>query len=324
MATGVHEYKSTDASAPQLSGQAGKLTDLLDAILVNGYGALPAAGWAITFTATNKRVYRPAAGNRLYLRVHDNATGSGGAKEALIRGAESFSDVDTPTNPFPTAAQSALTDNSLIARKSNSADATARPWISFADDRTLYLAVQTGDSAATYFTWMFGDFCSTLSADAWRTILVGRATENSSAVQQGDVDSLQNSTFNTVLVGHFVARARTGAAGSLAVQKSDNPGFPATGIGCGILANLPYPNAEDGGLYEDRVFLHDVTTAPASSIRGTMRGLWAPRHAAAFFNDQDTFQGVGDLAGRSFRIIKASARGGCMAFETSDTWDTST
>ena len=39
----VRVYKSTDGSAPVLTGQAGSLTTLLDAVLVNGYGAATAA-----------------------------------------------------------------------------------------------------------------------------------------------------------------------------------------------------------------------------------------------------------------------------------------
>jgi hypothetical protein len=54
----VRVYRSTDASAPVLTGQVGSLTALLDAVLVNGYGALSAAGWTIAQTTTNKRGYK--------------------------------------------------------------------------------------------------------------------------------------------------------------------------------------------------------------------------------------------------------------------------
>jgi predicted chitinase len=39
------EYMSTDAGAPVLDGNAGSMNTVLRAILVNGYGAKPAAGW---------------------------------------------------------------------------------------------------------------------------------------------------------------------------------------------------------------------------------------------------------------------------------------
>lgn len=324
MPTGVTIYKSTDASAPSLSGTAGSLASLLDAVLVNGYGAKPAAGWTTAYSSGNKRAYRQGAGNLLYCRLNDGASGTGGAKEALLRGFETMSDVDTGTGPMPTNAQSALTENSLIVRKSNTADATARAWIAAADARTWYLFVLAADVASTYWGFLYGDFYSNLSADAWRVAIIARATENSSAAQAGDTDTLQNSTFTTVLAGHFVQRSRTGAAGSLTLQKTDILGAPAPTVGCGQLSNIPFPNAEDGGLYLAPVYLHDVTTAPASSVRGRLRGVWSPTHPASAFGDQDTFSGVGDLAGRSWLILKLSARGGCIALETSDTWDTST
>lgn len=59
---GVTLYQWTDASAPSLTGQVGSLTALLDAILVNGYGSVSAAGWSIAYTSTNKRQYAMASG----------------------------------------------------------------------------------------------------------------------------------------------------------------------------------------------------------------------------------------------------------------------
>lgn len=55
--TAVRTFKSTDASAPVLTGQVGALTALLDACLVNGYGSIPCAGMEIGQTTTNKRQY---------------------------------------------------------------------------------------------------------------------------------------------------------------------------------------------------------------------------------------------------------------------------
>jgi len=118
-------YKSTDASAPNLTGQAGSLTDLLNACLVAGYGALAAAGWSRPYyDATSKTaVFRPGAGPQHYFQVADNGPGAGGAKEARIRGYVSMSAYNTGTEPFPTAAQAT---NALCIRKSTAADATVR------------------------------------------------------------------------------------------------------------------------------------------------------------------------------------------------------
>jgi hypothetical protein len=58
------------------------------------------AGWSKPFSASTKAVFRPAAGNRRFLRVV-NAIGA----DTLARGYEDMTDVDTGTGPFPTVAQ---------------------------------------------------------------------------------------------------------------------------------------------------------------------------------------------------------------------------
>src|ERR1043166_1591690 len=109
-----------------VSGQVGSLITALDAALVTGQS------WTTPFTGTNKKAYRAPSGNRLYLRVQDDAPVT--AKEARITGYETMSDVDTGTNPFPTAAQNAASNSvaCMIARKSFSADSTNRAYQIFA------------------------------------------------------------------------------------------------------------------------------------------------------------------------------------------------
>lgn len=109
-------YRSSDASAPGLTGQAGSLIGVLDACLVNGYGAKAAAGWAKEFSGTNLAVYRAPSGNRLRIRVNDTGT-----TVARVVGYETMTDVDTGVNPFPTAAQ---VSGGLYVRKSETADST--------------------------------------------------------------------------------------------------------------------------------------------------------------------------------------------------------
>jgi hypothetical protein len=87
----VRVYKSSDASAPVLTGAVGSLVALLDACLVNGYGALAAAGWTKAFTAANKGAYKQnltgsnnASGMHLY--VDDSGPGAGGVpRSARLR-----------------------------------------------------------------------------------------------------------------------------------------------------------------------------------------------------------------------------------------------
>lgn len=315
----VTTYASTDTSAPVLSGQVGKLRDLLKACLVDGYGSKTAAGWAEAFTGTNKAAYRAAAGARHYFRLDDNGTGTGGAKEALIRGFETMTDVDTGTGPFPTAAQSALTASSLIARKSATADATARAWYVIADDRTCYVFVKTGDNASNYLAFAFGEFYSLLPSDAYRSICIGRTSENSATLTADTLDKLQVALSNATL-GHFCPRGYTQLGTSVNLGKH---GDSVKGNGSLFtVGNVPFPNPPDGGLYLSPIWVHDPTTVPVNNVRGRMRGFWHFLHTAASIADLDTVTGVGDLAGKTFLFLKLGGNAGVYTMETSNTWET--
>ena len=166
-------YKSTDASAPSLTGQVGSLVALLDAILVNGYGSQPAAGWTTAYTATNKRDYKQGSGsNGYYLDIDDSGPGGGAAREARMRGYETMSALATGTQAFPTSAQSSF---GVVCRKSTTADSTARPWYCVADATCFHLFVDTGDNTAPNYSmaFSFGDIFSYKSSDTYNTVIIG-------------------------------------------------------------------------------------------------------------------------------------------------------
>lgn len=322
MATGWRVYTSNDTSAPQLYGNNGGLLAVLDGVMA-GYGSMAALGaspgagaWATTFTATNKRVYRPSAGARLYVRFNDAGAGTGGAQEALIKGAESFSDIDTPTNPMPTTAQSSLTQNSLIIRKSATADGTTgRAWIVAGDDRTVMMFIATGDSANKYHFWYWGDFFSNGgSSDAYRVCVIARPTENSNSMvttaEQGDM----RTSFASAITGHFVQRSDLGTGTALTMGKNlganDSSGTTAW------VGSIPYPNRAGSYFLLEPVLISHTT---AGGVRGRLRGFWYTPHSISALNDGDTLSGTGDLAGKTFRVIKQSGNAGVYVIETSDT-----
>lgn len=311
-------YRSSDASAPTLSGTANSLCALLKACLVDGYGAQAAAGWTEEYTGVNKAAYRPGSGNRLYFRVQDDAGGTGGAKEALVRGFETMSDVDTGTGPFPTAAQSALTSNSVVARKSTTADATTRDWIVVADDRTCYVFVKTGDNAAAYLAFAIGEFYSFLPGDAYNSLCIGRNTENSAVITVDNLDRIGSQTTATTF--NFMARGYTQLGGSVVICKSGD-GFRSNNSAT-LIGNLTFPNPADGGLWLSKITIADNTTAPVPNQRGILRGIWQILHPIASVGDGDTFTGTGDLAGKTFLFIKQSGNAGIYTIETSNTLPT--
>ena len=319
----VTVYKSTDGSAPVLNGQAGSLCTVLDAILVNGYGAKAAAGWAIEFTGTNKRIYRPPTGAlRARYRVQDDAPRAApfnDGREARIRASEAASAIDTQTSLFPTTTQ---VTNGLAVRKSATADATARAWVCVADERTMYFFAKTGDYTG-YASFMMGEYYSDKSSsDALNGLVGGRVVEQIAATpiplaSQEPLGALAAVT--AAVAGHYTPRDSTEvSASAVNVGKHGNAAHSAVGL----VGLIQYPNYPDSGLYLSQVWLHEPS--PNATIRGRLRGFWHFLHPAGSpVNDLDTWAGAGAYAGKDFMAIKPTADGlGMFVIETSDTWET--
>lgn len=331
----VQIYKSTDASAPVLSGTVGSLVALLDACLVNGYGAKAAAGWTKPFSGTNKAVYRmtTTGATGFYLNVDDSAPNT--AKDARVRGYEVMTAQDTGTSLFPTTGQMA---SGVFVRKSFSADATARPWVLLADATVLYLFTETGDFGGVeraLSSFWFGDFFSYKSGDAYNCGIAGRSIENSpyqydvlpdlAGSYTGGTASLAGSGLIVNLAYQFVARNFTGVGGSTIIGKhGDSAKFNGFAMGYSSSTPsyvLPYPNPTDNGLYLSPVY---ITEGAGGALRGYLKGFWNPCHAQPM-NHLDAFTGSGAYSSKSFLTIglytaQAYTISGRAMIETSDTW----
>ncbi len=315
-------YRSTDGSAPTLSGTAGDLNNLLNKCLVVGYGAKSPAGWSSAFGPTsNIQVFRQGAGSMRYLRVDDSGGGTGGAKEALIRGWEATPDTaDTVdpqagrTGPFPSIAQIA---GGGVIRKSTAANGTTRTWILIADDRTFYLFVITGDNAGVYYGTCFGDIYSfSTGGDSFNTIICCRYTQNDGTqfVQESLPQLVTNGMgAGSGSSGHYIARAVSGLGGSIICSKIGDYSKmvpQAAGNVDTLRGQITYPNPTDGGLWLYPVRWVDAGFT-AGTVRGRMRGFYHMVHTAASFADGDTFSGAasGPYSGKTFLIIKNAGQG---------------
>lgn len=354
----VRLYRHDDTSAPVLTGQAGSLTTLLDAVLVNGYGSKTAAGWSINQTTTNKRGYKQGAGGNhptgVLFYVDDTAPGAAGAREARCVGFETMSAI-TPvgTGQFPNSTQSAISTGMLVIRKSNTNDSVARKWYVVADAWTMYLFIETGDAGEgpnLGTAVIFGDFTSYKSGDAYAQILIARTLENTtdgrcesfSSIFRGD----DGHTVNSNLPGHYFSRhwnqsvvsvrggkftAATeiiGGAQGLTFWSGENQTISAFGdssFGVGYRAQqgykFPYPNPVDGSMWMAPFWLIQ------NGIRGHLRGIYAPCHMYPL-NPGDTFTvASGNLSGKSFIAVNGwfatneTRQRATQAFiEFSDTW----
>lgn len=321
-------YYSTDPGAPTLNGLTGSLLPILDGCLVTGIGSKPSAGWSRVYSGSGtnpyaQAVYQAPSGSRAaYLYIGDNAqyNGTAAGRESYWWMAESL----LPITTNPTAVISA---QGWGVRKSATADSTARPWICFADDRTVYFLAQSGDTAGRYSITYFGDFYSLMPNDKYNLASTGRNLGNSSAGANECFDAYQANGFSLGYLG--VIRSYLGLGSTVACSKAPANSamiVTTTSNDFAWTGNIVFPNPTDGGLYLSPIWIYDYTTSPAPHIRGRMRGVWmiGNKSAQISFNDKDTFQGVGDLAGKTFMIIKTGFNGFPYAFEISNTLETNT
>lgn len=330
----VQFYRSTDASAPVLQGTVGSLIALLDACLVNGYGAKPSAGWTKAFAGVNKAAYRQnAAGannaaNPMYLYVDDTGPGAGGAREARLTGFETMSAITpTGTGQFPTAAQSSIGIGAIVVRKSTTADATARAWTLVANGQTFYLFTETGDSITpTVCTtaFAFGDFKPfKQGGDLYAVMIIGRQVENNNRAWEEHFANIGGNnaqyTMNNVMIGHYIARHWSGLGGSVRCGKTwehgrvDSNGSsngqngtwssdtqtslaqPQSGPGRFTLtAVMPYPDPVSGSMFVSPIYLNHNF-----GVRGYMPGFWAPLHDRPLGHGDTMTFASGDLNGKS-------------------------
>lgn len=297
-------YRSSDSGAPALSGTVGSLVALLDACLVNGYGSKAAAGWSKAFTGTNGAAFRQG-GSGFYWNIDDNGPGAGLAKEARARGYETMSAFGTGTGPFPTTTQLA---NGTFIRKSVAADATARTWLVAADSRTCYLFILTGDTAGVWHGFGFGDFYSYQLSDGYKCFIAGNSVENSGAGTSNTLGflALTGSSSGTHV---FAPRSYTQLGGAILVQKFGDGWINSLTVNA-YAGFIPFPNPSTGGLYLAPIRLFDGNATSVANtfttLRGELRGLFHQGHPPAAFADGDTFDGVGEFAGRSFLLLKSS------------------
>lgn len=315
----VRVYRSTDGSAPVLNGTAGSLVALLYACLVTGYGSATAAGWAREFTAANKAVFRAATGNRYRLRIDDTGT-----QEARAVAYETMSDVDTGANAFPTSGQ---VTGGLFIRKSNTADATGRPWVLIATGTAFYFLPHSlsGDwltplsNDYTYLSgqFFFGDFTSYKSGDAYNTAIIGAEATGASVGRLGSC--LGQSSTAGVSIGHYIARQYYQSGNSLAFGLY--PAMSYYGPGTIGSAGGNYPDPISGALHLSPLYVIESGPGNFGYVRGVMPGMWMPCHnLPAQHGDQ--ISGSGESTGKTFLLANVSSAGalGRAAFEISDTW----
>ena len=303
----------TDASpgATRNAGVNGDLCTLLD-------WALPQAGWAIEYTATNARVYRPGSGNRFRLHVRHDSAVSGAAQRALVRGCESASNATTLVDPFPTVSQVGDTASNWLV--STTANTTTRPFRIYLSETFVAYFSNVGSTANVWEMGFFGDMSPELT-DSWATAcsVRGFATDTVSSgigLQQTTTTNLSTSPGGVYWVRDITGATKS-STGLLYAQGSQMGNV----TGC-VGARGGYANR----IYRDAVGVscRASATTTASSLglvkRGWVPGMWNPLHIGrGTVSDADTFTDTAYNPLASFRLLSGSATS-CVIMEETDTW----
>lgn len=317
MSVGTLYLTNLSSGAPALSGQNGSLCAVLDWALVQ-------KGWAIEYTGTNARVYRPPAGNRFRLYVaHDTAI-SGDARLATTRGCENASSVTSLTDPFPTVSQWANAQASLLV--SITANSTARDYRILVTDRMVVMFTNTGSSNNQNWDMMvFGDAYGADAADVYGTIMhIGAVTTATSANSR----AMSNTLCSVPAPGRvFWARSIDGTQKSTYGCYAGQANAAAVTTFCSNGASAPQMRAGyNGRIVREKVAIHCTgsnTTTPSNiavNKRGWLPNVWNPLHSGiGIVTSDDTFTDTGYSATAVF-VINPAATTIAAILETTDTW----
>lgn len=323
----VTTYRSTDAGAPVLNGTSGNgLVNLFDTCLVGtgtAYGSLPKKGWTKVFTGTNKGVYR-TVDTVGFLRVVHDGSATGGFREALVRGAEGATDVDTIVDPFPTVAE--VSDANCNWRLTDTLDTTARAWELTADENWFILSVQFGTSAAD--TYIFGRYSPTRSANSWPYVINTRSQANSS-LETGGACQMAYGVYSPSGGARLYAMRTVDG-----VTKAPRAGF-VTESGTGTSNTFPGGNGPQIPNNDGLIFMSPPQVWVNGGAGGTLANpqsagffpsLWSPLHnfstaagRGAFYGDTFSAAGYDPSAQFVLRGPRGDANGKWIV-ETTDTW----
>jgi len=306
-------YRSTDSSAPVITGEVSKLRLALNAILVDGYGSQAAAGWTKAYESAGSHLvaYQPGSGLQRYLYLDDSPT-----RVSEFRGYRSMSSVSVGTDPFP-----ALNSVTVKCRKSVTADTTARPWICLATDKTFYMIIfgnQTtlGSSDGGDAHMAFGEVIDSPVADSqFLTFILGAndtSTTSTTATVARQAFNFNNNSSVTAPLGNVEGYPSQVAVPARMLQSACVPWNEVLSGG----SSFPtYPDPSTGDLLIAR--FHAMLESLYYGV-GYLPGLWLVCHPASSFTSMDTFSGSGTLAGRTFLIVKTGT--GAVVFETGGNW----
>ena len=285
-------YSSADPGAPSFSGAQGDFVRLLKAVLVDGYGQIPPAGWSAPFVdlPSHKIVLRNGASSiaRSYFRVVETST------YILTRGFHDMTDIDTGTGAFPTTSQ-VSGDGTQTARANFGTN-----WKIFADERTCLALIYLSLSPPRWLSYYIGDVIPIDPANSMASVvlalrLVGGTSE----------------AFHVSLIGTSTSIA---VNGYMKGTGSDPVSTGISGVGFfegTVVAGVTSPiRAFSGpsGFIGGKIFLRPfyLISTTGFNLLARLRFVYIPFHST--FSDGDTFGGTGLLSTKRFVVHRVDVQ----------------
>lgn len=268
--------------------------------------AAPVGTWEKVYSGTNKAVYRctDPSSTRLYLRVDDTDP-----YDALVRGYESMSDVDTGVGEFPTTAQMS---SGWSWRKSSSANATARRWRIFSDGRFFHLMARWSSNTPYGAAWyLFGDIRSYKPGDAYHCAIGGHLVKGASEPGSSPTPAECYGDSNVM----SIARSHAQTGSPVYGRRSGSRLCAYFGI-----YGQPYPSPVDGGLLLHAP-VHVTEGGVTSPLRGALPGVLQPVQTAPL-TDGAVVSDLDGLPGRTIMLVQIDYNGlqGRVAFDITGPW----
>jgi hypothetical protein len=285
-----------------------------------------ALGWTTLFSGSNKLVMANASG--FVIRIVDNGSLAAGAREAIFRGGETATDIDTLVNPFPLVGT--VADSNCVIRKSDTADTTARNYIAVGDDEYIVFAIKFGTTASDVYR--FGMIDTPRTADPYACLVCSRGTGNNNGGGFGmgrDANVASNMNFlqNT---GYAFARSLSGL--TLATRAYIISPVQGTFVGSSSTAVALYPG--DGvELDMQPIYIYDTSVSSGTSIssnsrmRGHIPFEFEPMHGTPLTGiaNYDTFSDTDYDPAAEFTFVSSvdnlTLNAPRTVLQTAGTWD---
>lgn len=277
-------------------------------------------GWARPLSSGNVSIYTrtDVTATSMALRVDDSGSGAAGASYARARMLETYTDLNTFTNPSPPAGQ--LGSQGVYWFKRDAL--TPQQWVLVGDGRTFYFMSESANySMGSYLGLQgvhgFGDIAPFRAGDAYACFLCGSTSIDGHTGYAPNAFIAAGSTPDSWAFS--LARNYSG----LGVPVRCAPlGMGTSGGGMGAFGP-PFPSPVDNGLLVmPGVPLAENNSAMNHPLRGLLRGIAAP--LATLQGGQLHMQRLSNLLGSDrewlFVSVGRASNYGHAAFDLTGPW----